>query len=238
MKTICLAVVGTAMLTGQAIAAQDIAGVQIGIPFLPQKNLIAKANPGYQLNDIKFSNGKTVGINAIAQKDGRVVDQMVVIHNDAGVVWFIGRAQAPEKGSRIKLDTLLSSLKEKYGQYSDLSLGSGGPSWQFDRQGALFQGSAQSAPCYTGIGAGASTSFGKVPGTSIEVPRNFAPKCGVKISTSVLKDSTDGMVSAFSVQIIDAKLMYDELNAKDTNAETERKKQLESEKAKDNKPKL
>ena len=237
MKTFAATIL-LALVTNQAVAATDIAGVQIGSPLAPQRAIIAKANPSYQLNDIKLTSGKTVGINAIAQKDGRVIDQFVAIQNESGIVWFVARAQALEKGARIKSDTLLNSLKDKYGMYTELSIGSGGPMWQFDRQGNIYKGQSVQGPCYAGIGAGASTTFGKVPGTSIQVPSNFTPKCGTQITTSVLKDSTDGMVSAFAVQIVDAKRMYDELNGKATTEENERKQKLEAEKHKDTKPKL
>ena len=75
-----------ALVATQASATADIAGVQIGSPLSTQKTAIAKANPAYQLNDIKLTNGKIVGVNAIAQKDGRVTDQFVVVQNDAGIV--------------------------------------------------------------------------------------------------------------------------------------------------------
>ena len=235
MMKIRAATMFAAFVTNHAGAATDIAGVQIGLPLATQKAIIAKANPSYELKDIKLS-GKTVGINAIAEKEGRVIDQFVAIQNESGIVWFVARAQALEKGARIKSDTLLNSLKDKYGLYTEF--GSVGPMWQFDRQGNIYKGQWVQGPCYAGIGAGASTTFGQVPGTSIQVPRNFTPKCGTEITTSVLKDSTDGMVSAFAVQIVDAKRMYDELNGKATAEEDQRKQKLEAEKSKDIKPKL
>ncbi|UYZ82748.1 hypothetical protein MTZ49_08980 [Entomomonas sp. E2T0] len=234
--TIKLIAIGLFALASKDIVAQDVAGIKIGESFSAQKSLITKANSDYQLNDITRPGGNTVGINAIAKKDGRVIDQMLVIHNDSGIVWFVGRAQALEKGARINPDTLMSSLKEKYGNYSEIS-GTGGPRWYFDRQGTLFQGSVIGSPCYRGIGP-TGTSFNQVPGTGMQVPTVFPPKCGLEIETSVYQDSKDGMVSAFSVRIIDTKRMFDELNNKSINAENERKQQLEREKANDNKPKL
>lgn len=67
MKTFAATIL-LALVTNQAVAATDIAGVQIGSPLAPQRAIIAKASPSYQLNDIKLTSGKTVGINAIAQK--------------------------------------------------------------------------------------------------------------------------------------------------------------------------
>jgi len=225
-----------AFVATQAIAAMDIAGVQIGLPLSTQKAAITKANPSYQLTDIKLTTGKTAGITAIAKKDGKVIDQFVAIQNDAGIVWFVARAQELEKGARIKPEVLLNSLKDKYGTYTELSGGSGGPMWQFDRQEKIYQGQhSTQGPCYAGIGAGASTN---IPGTSISVPSKFTPTCGIEIETDVHKDSADGMVSAFTVRIVDAKRMYDELNGKATAKENERKQRLEAEKTSNVKPRL
>ena len=237
-KTFLVSLLAVSFL-GAANAANDIAGVQIGSAFATSKALVVKANPGYQINEIRGGGGKVVGINALVQKDGRFIDQFVVIQNDAGIVWFVARAQGFEKGARIKSETLLNSLQEKYGSPSEMSVGSGGPMWDFDREGKLYQGASTQGPCYTGIGAGTTTSFGKVPGAlGINIPRTFGPKCGTRISTGVSKDSNDGMVSAFSVQIVDSKRMFDELNNKDMKLQTERQRQLDGEKARDAKPSL
>lgn len=221
------------LLVSKDIVAQDIAGIKIGDSFSAQKSLITKANSDYQLTDITLTDGSTIGIKAIAQKNGKATDYMLMLHNSSDIVWFIGRAQVFEKGSRINPDTLYSSLKEKYGSFSDAS---SDPAWYFDRQGKLLPESAAIAPC---IMLGLPTQpFANLRGATISVPNSFSPKCGVIINTHIVKDRTDDMVSEFSVEIIDNKRMFDELKAKNTNIENERKTQLEKEKTNNNKPKL
>ncbi|MCA1324924.1 hypothetical protein [Herbaspirillum sp. alder98] len=219
---------------GPALAANDIAGVAIGSSFNDQRAKIAQINPAYKLTDIKLTSGKTAGVNAQAESNGRVVDQFIALQDDAGVIWFVGRAQALEKGARIKPDVLVNSMVEKYGTYTELSIGSGGPTWQFDRQGKRYQGGAAHGPC--GNTVGGSAPMGKVIASPILVPQSFSPKCGIEILTWAQQN--DGMVASFSVQIADAKRMYDQIN-KQTNAEeAARQKAMEAEGAKGNKPKL
>lgn len=165
------------------------------------------------------------------------MDQFVAIQNDAGIVWYVGRGQVLDKGVIIKTETLVNSLKEKYGPYTEISLGSNGPMRQFDRAGNIFHGKPIQGPCYTGLTAGASTSFGQIPGLSVTIPKVFSQECSVNIRTTLRKDN-DGMVSAFGVEIIDAGRMYDVLNGKKQATEAERKRQLEAERARDAKPKL
>jgi hypothetical protein len=224
----------TLFFSAQSFAAPDIAGVQIGAPLSAQKKEIEKANPSYQISDIRLTNGKTIGVKAIAEKNGKQVDQFVAIQNDAGVVWFVARSQVLEQGSRIKYETLLDSLKEKYGMYTDISAGTGGPVWYFDRQGKIYQGGGKN-PCSRGVITG---SYRQVPGTTISVPSRFTETCGTEITSGIGKDSKDGMVNAFSVTIVDEKRMYDELNGKSVAEENERRRKLEDEKSKNVKPKL
>ena len=228
--------VPTALLfcMGSALAANDIAGVAIGSSFNDQRAKIAQINPAYKLTDIKLRSGKTAGVNAQVESNGRVVDQFVALQDDSGVIWFVGRAQALEPGGRIKPDVMVNSMVGKYGTYTELSLGSGGPTWQYDRQGKLYQGGAAQGPC--GGTVGSAMPMGKVIAAPIVVPQTFPPKCGVEIMTWALQN--EGMVSAFSVQIADSKRMYDQLTRQNNAEEAARQKAMESESAKGNKPKL
>ena len=219
---------------GTALAANDIAGVAIGSSFNDQRAKIAQINPAYKLTDIKLTSGKTAGVNAQVESNGRVVDQFVALQDDSGTIWFVGRAQALEPGARIKPDVLVNSMVEKYGTYTELTLGGGGPTWQFDRQGKRYQGGAAQGPCAGTIGS--ARSMGRVIAAPITVPQTFSPKCGIEINTWTLQN--EGMVSAFSVQIIDAKRMYDQLTKQGNAEEAARQKALEAEGAKGTKPKL
>lgn len=238
MRSITL-FLGLALAPTSIFAATDISGIQLGQSFPAVKELVKKVNPAYELNDIKWSDGKLGGLNATVKRKGYVVDQFVVLQNKAGKVWFVGRAQQLEKGARVKPDVLLDSLKEKYGPYTELSTGSGGPSWNFDRNGKLYQGPTTQGPCYGGLGTGSIMPLGQnVMGVNISPPRDFTQKCGMEITSGMATDLTDGMVNSFGVRLIDSKSMYDELNGQAVTEETKRNQQLQNEKAKNVKPQL
>jgi hypothetical protein len=221
-------------LSLSAHAAPDVSGIEIGSAFTSAKPLMMKANAGYQITDLT-QGGKVMGYNAVAMKDGNPVDQLLVLQNESGKVWFIGRGQRLAQGERIKHATLLASLREKYGPESAISLGSNGPHWQFNRAGALYKGDLSTGPCDGMVGG--ALSLGKVPNANINVPRSFAPTCGVNIDAPMFVDN-DGMVFAFTLQLIDAKAMFDELTAKDQAAKADQQRKLEAEQARNVKPKL
>ena len=221
-------------LSFAAHAAQDISGVEIGSDFTAAKPLMMKANAGYQITDLT-QGGKVMGYNAIFLKDGNPVDQLVVLQNASGKVWFVARGQRLTQGERIKRETLLSSLRQKYGPESAISLGSNGPHWQFDRKGAIYKGDLSTGPCKGMVGGG--VDLGKVTNANINVPRSFAPTCGVNIDAPMFVDK-DGMVFAFTLQLIDGKAMFDELTSKDQAAKDEHQRKLDAERARDVKPKL
>ena len=62
--------------------------------------------------------------------------------------------------------------------------------------------------------------------------------CETKIHVLVKKDTISGLISDFTIEITDSKNMYDEIKSEENAAEEKRKKQLEQEIEKNNKPKL
>jgi hypothetical protein len=232
----------------QKIVSQDIAGIQIGVPFSFQKDLIAEVNPGFTLTDMTENNlgKKVIGIRAVATK-GSQSDQMIVLYDDAGIVWFVGRSQNLEAGSRIKRETLFAALKDKYGENSpgepktvmDMKL------WAFDRQGVITSASGESFGvgarqfCYNEIHSGLERNFTVGNGhVGIFLPVRFSEKCGVLIQSFIKYDSETNLVSGFSVRIIDAKRMYDQLSMAAVKEAAERDAKIEQEKNKNIKPSL
>ena len=230
-----LAILATAA-AAHAAPANDIAGLQLGSSYANARPMLLKANPGYKFTDIILKGGKVAGTDARYSKGGKVVDQFVVLQDAAGAVWFMGRGQAFEQGSRIKRDTMLRSLEEKYGKPNDNMFGDGSQLWEFDRKGkqvfAKFGG--QGAICN---GGSTSHYLGDMEGARIYMPTQFSEHCGTKISAHVSTDP-DKMVAAFSVMVMDSQRMYDELNGVKNKAENERLQKLKNEAAKDLKPKL
>jgi len=225
-----------ALASSQAFAAYDVSGIQVGSPLAEQKAAITKINPSYRFSDMIYSTGKIVGVHAVAQKNGVPVDQFLAMQDDSGIVWLAARSQVLEKGERIKPDVFLNSLLEKYGPYTGLRglspFSKDEPMWQFDRQGNLYRGPVFQGPCWN-IG-----TMQPIDGDFIVVPHTPNEKCGTVILVATLKDKIDGMILKFSVEIVDIKRMYDEVNAKASAAESKRQQQLDIEKSRNIKPKL
>jgi hypothetical protein len=222
-------------LSFSAYAAPDVSGIELGSAFSAARPLMMKANAGYEITDLK-RNGKVAGYSALFVKDGAPVDQLVVLQNAAGAVWFVARAQRLAQGERIKHETLLATLRAKYGPESGISLGSNGPSWQFNRAGALFKGDPSTGPC-VGLVSGSPAMVGKVPSANINVPSNYPAGCSTSVNAPLVVDQ-DGMVTHFSLHLIDVKAAYDELSGNEAAAKTEHQRKLEAERARDVKPKL
>jgi hypothetical protein len=220
------------MSAGPVMAAQDIAGVKLGIPLSVQKSLIAKANPAYQLEDIKLRNGVVAGVTGIARKNQQIVDQMVVLQDKTGIVWFVTRGQALDKGNRLQPGAFTASLKEKYGPVSREQ--EDALSWSFDRSGKQAHGDSHTAPCARIWASG--NYYSSVSGEQLNIPSEFDEKCGVAFRAHAGSNSNDGMISSFSVMMVDAARRYDEINAKESGEAAAHKKLLNSEK--NNKPKL
>lgn len=234
-KLSSFAAFGALMIAGPVMAAQDIAGVKLGIPLSAQKTLIAKANPAYQLEDVKLRNGVVVGVTGVARKNKKIVDQMVVLQDKTGIVWFVTRGQTFDKGDRLKADAFAASLKEKYGPVTRV-FGST-LTWSYDRSGKQAHGDSYDLPCAAIWGSG--TNYSSVGGMQLNIPSRFDQKCGIALMAdagSDRDDDKDGMISSFSVSMVDAARQYDEINAKESSEAAAHKQLLNSEK--NNKPKL
>jgi hypothetical protein len=211
-----------------AVAAPDIGGIQVGSTLAQTKTAIAKLNPSYRISNILDSDRKIVGVHAVYEKSGKILDQFQAIQEESGVVWFISRSQMPEKGTRLNPKTVTEALIKKYGEkYTHLS--GDEPTYEYDRQGKLHKGLYPVGPC----SVGSSTSMG-----GVMVPTTFSSTCGLHIKTTVATDSSDGMVYHYAVSVADVARVYDSLNKPKQAAESERKRQLDAEKARNLRPNL
>lgn len=202
-----------AAIAGPALAASQLDGIQTGLPLAQQMEAIAKLNPAYRVSEIKPIKGQIKGVQAVVEKNGRVTDNFVALEDASGIVWFIGRARALEPGERMKQDALVDTLMAQYGHYTDLTAGF--PRWQFDRDGNLYQGPPIKGPCYGGFGHGVVAVGRRVAGfgEGMTAPKTFSATCGAEIRTAIRKAS-GGMVAAYSVRVVDARRMYDQLHPK------------------------
>lgn len=223
-----------------AFAADDIAGVAIGSSLSAAKDAISKANPNYKLSPLMLKSGKEGGVTAVtldrmpgtgAINAGGPSDEFAALQNDSGKVWFLARVQRLAEGARIKKDILLTSVTEKFGKPSGQAMMDYGFIWQFDRAGKQYFGSG-SGPCESMLRAGSN-----LPGVTVGAPHMFSPTCG-KLITVFATQQPDGMIPHYVVSIIDAKAMFDEINARDAQAAADQRKKLLDEQAKGVKPKI
>lgn len=221
------------ILFAQGASANDISGVRIGSSLDEARIAIKMANRSFVLSPF-IDDGEMIGVTAIAaprakRADDGSADEFVALQDNRGTVWFVGRYQRLAPGSRFSMDDLLASLNKKFGtpsntprtRYYDYS-------WEYDRQGKLYDGFANAGPC-----AGLVFSRPHLPGMSISAPEEFPSKCGMQVRlTNFLEEN--GLVSYFTLTVVDAKRRYDQLNA----VKTEQKRHLDQERARGNKPKI
>lgn len=249
----------------------DIGGIRIGSTSSEARTAIMAMNPKLTLSDLKQNNGTIVGIEgrekisigmepagARSMKPGATVekflqkDHAVVLFDEKGLVWFIGRTQGyAQSTSRPTYAATWSALEEKFGEPSmksgSLPIGSG--EWEFDRSGKLFsrKGNLISAkgPCPR-VDRGTDFAAGPEGHYSINAPETFSSTCGFRVdakidaSKSSYNKNDEGLVKFFNLTIYDSARMYDELKkTQETNkAAAARAKEAEFEKSKEIKPKL
>lgn len=219
-------------------SAADIGGISIGAISSELRSSIVKMNPLFAVRDIKQSDGKVVGVQALYKQGAGwseiTPDHFVAMHDDRGYTWFLGRAQKYEKGLRPTHETTISALYEKYGaaSYSD----SGRVEWQFARSGVLYKGESRLGPCFAGLDniSLLSSTVGSPP---IGVPKRFAEKCGIHI-VAMIRREPDGMISTLVVSAYDSARMFDAAQDKKDQMERKTKNELDAERSINVKPKL
>lgn len=233
-----LAAALTATAFSASAEALDVSGISIGTQISSARGMLQKVNPAYQVEELRFTNGKVAGLKAIAKQSGTPMpnDQFVVMANDAGLIWFVGRQQNYAQGNRVPFDELEKALVGKYGEPTSTGIIMvSSKRWETYRDGRVHHDKHSPGPCTSGFNA---YDWNVVPGTQIGVLKNFAPNCGALIISEAKVDSNDRMVTQLVTKVIDSKRMFDELNGKEQAAQQEKQKQLQQEKAAGNKPKL
>ena len=225
-----------------AMAGDDVSGVTLGSSLADAKEAIVKANPNFKLSPLLVGGREEAGVIAVTADrlprsglgdPGGPSDEFSALQNDAGKVWYITRVQRLPEGGRIQADALSAALTKKFGQPSGTStLTSNGYYWHYDRDGKQYVGPLSGGPCHTVSGNGIN-----IPGMTVGAPRSFSPTCGKIIQVGAIVPKT-GMVPYYSVTIIDAKSMFDELTARDAQAEAAQRKKLADEKAKNITPNI
>lgn len=228
-----LATAFSILMNTASAAATDISGLAVGMSLSDARSLLIKINPDYKTEDLRFSDGKTKGLKAIAQKDGKPVDQLVIMANNTDAIWFIGRQQNYAEGQRIPGAELRNALIQKYGEPSyDAGPGLYRFSWDRDRENRLYskKNSKRSSPCPV------RPMMNYFSGTQIAIPESFSAECGIVINASASVDMGSQMVSQLVTHVTNVKPRFDELQAQQQAAQQEQQRLQQKEQA--NKPKL
>jgi hypothetical protein len=228
----------------------DISGYKIGGQMVTAKPALQKINPAYVFDEIKLSDGRVVGLSAVVKivKQNMptfYADQFILLQNEAGVVWFAGRTQQiADKEKYVNIKTLRESLESKYGKstYSEnLSM-----VWDYDVGGKQYMSVKIGdyygvSPCDTD--GNNADNLGDITGTQLAMwlPRKFSEKCGFAVKSrmsSAAGDSTNSLVSKYTVTLANPKLRYDMAAIKAAKDALEKKKLNDQEAQRGNKPQL
>jgi hypothetical protein len=228
VATIFIAV--TALLCGVAVqaATPDVAGITVGITITNAKTLLSKINPSYKITELKSTKGKILGLKASARgQPQNGADQMVVMTNDAGFVWFVARQQDYDKGQFIAQEAFEKALIEKYGEPTTSQFdGIISKRWEIERNGKTHTDQRSLGPCTAEDGT--HSSYDNVPGTKISVPTDFRPKCGMLITATASPDiANPTLVAGLITEVTDSQRKYDELSTRAATVEADRQKQLQ-----------
>lgn len=222
--------------TSLAAGPLDVSGVPLGIRQTEGKAAIQNANPNYTLSEIKTRGGRSAGWKGVVATPRKVPgdyienDHFLVLTDDAaGTAWFVGRYQSFLKADRLGYETLLKSLKHKYGPPTSAE-GADRLRWEFDRAGTLYHGRQPGGPCPP------TQDSNPIQGVYMPVPSTFSSRCGMRIEVQMVRDF-EGLVKAFSLGISDDKVKFDEADAKATREAAEKQRERDAAKS-GNKPKL
>jgi hypothetical protein len=248
LAAVCFAAHGASY--SAAYNEADISGYKIGAQMALAKPALQKINPAYTFDEIKLDDGRVVGLSAVAKivKPNRspfYTDQFVVLQNEAGVVWYAGRTQQiADKEKYVNMKTLRESLESKYGKSThseNLSM-----VWDYDASGKQYMSVKIGdyygvSPCYTD--GNSTDNLGDITGTRLLmwVPRKFSEKCGFTINSHMsagIGDSTMSLVSTYTVTMVNPKLRYDMAAIKAAKDAIEKKKLIDQEAQRGNKPQL
>lgn len=228
----------------------DISGYKIGGQMASAKPALQKINPAYAFDEVKLSDGRVVGLSAVAKivkpnTSPFYTDQFILLQNEAGVVWFAGRSQRiPDKEKYVNIKTLRESLEGKYGKATlteNLKL-----LWDYDANGKQYFSVKLGdyygvSPCDTN--GNDTDNLGTITGTQLPmwVPRKFSEKCGFVVNSrmsTAAGQSTQSLVDQYTVTLSNPKLRHDMASIKAAKDVLEKKKLIDQEAQRDNKPKL
>jgi hypothetical protein len=223
-------------ISSQGGEAPDILGIKLGANAQETKAKLANIRPNIHINELRTKAGVLAGWNGVV-KDGNQVVELIDVLVEGDVVWYVGRAQAFQKGNRPSSRNVMSALTEKYGPYSKYLGGAtkgariGYDSfllddtkfaieWLFDRDGMLlnpkdvYDDHCSSAKALNRATPG-YISNGFSFNVELNYPNSFAISCGNQIRAVLITDPSKENAVELGVSIADIHLAYDAAAARE-----------------------
>lgn len=205
----------------------DIGGVKIRAPLMAQRVLIEKLNPSYKISELKTTDGRVIGLEAVARegKYNDIVDHFIALQEEQGNVWFVGRNQVFSEGKYVPTKTLYDAFLQKYGQYTLAVSGINRLQWHFHpTTGQRFAGYKENT-CQDNL----DSTNGALNINNMTVPNSFSSACGLSIYTSFYGWSKDpSLAVSYEIKIVDRKPRFDELQRRANEAEAALKRQSDA----------
>lgn len=206
--------------------SMDILGIKTGISLDEAKKNILAGNAKFEEYPLLIQVGrvkKDIGKSYFMGSKNSNHTQIVVAADASQKVWFVGQAQHFSVGERLEYDSLYDSLIAKYGAPTikppNTKPNTTGPVWQptytftwmYDGQNKLLTGSQLD---YKNSRACESSTFGNdystTTGARIILPLLSSPTCSMLITAEVRFDYSTKKITAFSVSMLNAKLLYED----------------------------
>lgn len=226
--------------------AINLCGVKIGSKIHDQKEKIKEINKNYILSEHNIQN--RIYIDASYKKNDLENDYFTVVSNDNGVIIFIARKQKFQIGERIKPEIFLDTLSNKFinlGKflpYPDKYIGENKKGFilQVDNNGEFYQGLTENGPCWNVGSVPYMFMRSKMHGIDeiMHVPNRINDKCWISIRVIINEDKSTGLIDFYEISIFDNKRLFNEYNQKEIKEDLERKKKIDLEVIKLNKPSL
>lgn len=226
-KLIAIMVLTLGANGGMAQSVPDIGGVKIRAPLMAQRALIEKLNPAYKISELKTSDGRVIGLEALARVGmySEVSDHLVALQEERGNVWFIGRRQILAQGKFVPVKTLYDAFLQKYGSYTLAADGLNKLEWHFHPTTAQLFASSKENTCQDRF----NLLDGGLDINGMTAPTSFSSRCGLSIYTSFYTWPKDpSLVVDYEVKIVDRKPRFDELQRKKSEAESAVKREADA----------
>ena len=217
-------------LPAMTVQANDIAGIKLGMSLAEAKSSLASSVGGLKIGN--FVDGK-IETGIYGEKGKKMLNEgegVIAYKGDADGIWVVGRYQFIPVNQRFTIQTLVESLRKKFGKESSAEIPNGKEYGQWgnmiwiygDNEKLLFQKIGQgSLICHTYNPGGLETPSGFV----VDIPRVIPSDCNKTYNASWFVDE-NGLVKNLSVNIIDYSLIRKAIERREAQEKAEKEQKV------------